>query len=174
MANTDWHHLHRPKQKVAQLLFAAAAAILAHGASGIVAPHLAPTLAPVAHAQSQARNFSDAEVRNYAVAVLDIDSSRQEALASVQAMLEQAGLNTSQVDLSCTNTRSLNRLPNSIRADVRETVVGFCNRASTIVENSGLTVERFNAMTAAHQSNPDLAERIALAITQIKTQQRQR
>lgn len=124
----------------------------------------------VAYAQQQSSDFSDAEVQSYAIAVIDIDDSRETALANVQGLLETEGLSTTQVDLSCTNTDSLNRLPGSIRTDVQETVVEFCNQASDIVESSGLSVAKFNAMTAAHQSDPTLAERIAIAITQIKSQ----
>ncbi|PSN17811.1 hypothetical protein C7271_15775 [filamentous cyanobacterium CCP5] len=154
-----------------QLGLGLAIALMATGVSAISPqPSLRLGLG-AAQAQTSGGTFSDQQVRSYAAAVLTIDSSRESALAAVRTMLEEEGLSTNQVDLSCTSIRSLNRLPNSIRADVRETMVGFCNQAGDIVTDSGLSVEQFNAMTAAHQSNPQLAERIAAAITQIKTEQ---
>lgn len=159
-----------PKRPLVRLGLALAAALIANGV-GMLAPRLVPSLSLGAAQAQTTGSFSDAQVRSYATAVLDIDSSREAALATVRTMLEGAGLSTNQVDLSCTSIRSLNRLPGSIRTDVRETMVGFCNQAGSIVVDSGLSVNQFNAMTAAHQADPQLADRITEAIIQIKAQQ---
>lgn len=166
-----WARFGLTRHGLARIGIGLAIALLAHGA-GAISPQVAPHWGlGTAHAQTNSGEFSDAQVRSYAAAVLDIDSSREAALASVQTMLEEADLSTNQVDLSCTNIRNLNRLPSRIRANVREIMVGFCNQASDIVIDSGLSVEQFNAMTSAHQANPRLADRIAAAITQLKAQQ---
>ncbi len=119
-------------------------------------------------AQAQDTDISSEEITNYAASVLAMDSHRTEAYTAIQNLLADRDHDISAVDLSCAGTSNLNQLPRDVRAEVRTIVVNYCNRASTIVESNGLTVSRFNLITAAYPQDPGLAEQIRTALIQIQ------
>lgn len=112
---------------------------------------------PAAQAQTVVTNE---EVTNYAEAVLTMDADRQAAYAQISDIMVSAQLNVSDYALTCPNAQTLSDVPNSIRPRVKTILIEYCNSASTIVEESGLTVRRFNAITEAHRSDSELAQRI--------------
>lgn len=135
---------------------------LAGGASSFVPPALAQT-------DAFSADFSEAEIYSYAASVLAMDGPRTAALSEIQSLLVGVDQDIAQLNISCTTTEPLNDLPRSVQRPVRTLVIDYCNLAQGIVENSGLSVERFNAITVAHNQDAALAEQIRTAL--IKLQQ---
>ena len=124
--------------------------------------HFVPSITlSAAHAQ-----VSTEDITNYALSVLQIDGPRNQAYTEIKNILIEADLriNHSDVTLSCDSTRNISRnlasLPRGVRPDVRSIIINFCNEAREIVENNGLTVRDFNAITGYHREDPALADRI--------------
>ncbi|TVQ08009.1 MAG: DUF4168 domain-containing protein [Leptolyngbya sp. DLM2.Bin27] len=156
-----------------QRIFAAVAAAsltILSGGAGVPLP-VASGITLGAAAQAQASGISPDEVIGYAASVLEMDSPRNEALAQINTLLTGTGQEISGIDMSCTGTASLNQLPRNLRNSIRTIVVNYCNRASAIVQANGLTVRRFNAITAAHPQDPALAEQIRAAMVQLQQSQ---
>ncbi|MEL6327511.1 MAG: DUF4168 domain-containing protein [Cyanobacteria bacterium J06626_23] len=136
------------------LLSAATTGLMLFGGTIVLGPQLlAP---PVAHAQT----VTNEEITNYAEAVLAMDVGRQDAYAQISDIMTSAGLDVSQYTLTCPNAQTLSDVPRPVRPRVSAILVEYCNNARTIVEDSGLTVRRFNAITEAHRNDSDLAQRI--------------
>jgi len=148
---------------------AASLAVLASGA-GVQLPVAGGiTLGAAAYAQDS--GVSPEEVAGYAASVLEMDSPRNEALAQINTLLTVTGQDIGSIDMSCTGTANLNQLPRSLRTSVRTVVVDYCNQASSIVQANGLTVRKFNSITAAHPQDPALAEQIRAAMVQLQQSQ---
>ncbi|WP_187329386.1 DUF4168 domain-containing protein [Halomicronema hongdechloris] len=96
-----------------------------------------PTMVP-ATAWAQA-TVSDDEVMSYARAVLQMEGPRTTTYTEIKDLLMQVDVDINQIDMSCTSTRNLNRVPRRLRSQVRELLVNYCNRAQEIVEANGLT-----------------------------------
>lgn len=119
---------------------------------------------PVAHAQS----YTDDDVSNYARAVVDIEAKREAAFEEASNILLTAD---SEIDilttpLSCTNNRMADMpdIDRDSKVELRTVLVTFCNEASELAESNGLTPQRFNEITRAHQEDTELADRIQAAI----------
>jgi hypothetical protein len=159
------------KGRLGQLALAGTAALLAN-AVGVVVETVGPLpKVAVSQALAQTVQVSEEEVAGYASSVLQMDGPRNEALNQIRSLLAGINFDISQVDMTCPNTRNLSQLPRPVRSEVREIVVNYCNQARTIVERNGLTVRRFNSITEAHQSDPELAGRIRNSM--IRQQQEQ-
>ncbi|WP_017301058.1 DUF4168 domain-containing protein [Nodosilinea nodulosa] len=121
-------------------------------------------------AWAQDNGISPEEVTGYAASVLQMDSPRNEALSQIKSLLTGTDQDINSIDMSCTGTANLNQLPRNLRSSVRTIVINYCNQASQIVESNGLTVRRFNAITAAHPQDPALAEQIRSAMIELQQQ----
>lgn len=121
-------------------------------------------------AQAQTSTFTEEEINSYAAAVLQMDGPRNQAYTQIKDLLTSVGEDVSSVDMTCTDTRSLNNLPRSVRQQVRTLVVNYCNQAQKIVETNGLTVSRFNDITETHRQDPELAAQIRTALIKIQQQ----
>lgn len=127
-----------------------------------------PVIVPLsAHAQGA---LTEEEVYSYAAAVLQMDGPRNQAYTEIKDLLMSVNQDVNSVDMTCTQTRSLNNLPRSVRQQVRTLVVNYCNQAQDIVENNGLTVSRFNEITEIHRQDPDVAAQIRTALIKIQQQ----
>ncbi|WP_275332590.1 DUF4168 domain-containing protein [Nodosilinea sp. PGN35] len=142
--------------------------VLASGA-GVSIPTATGSM-PLGAAWAQDSSVSADEVMGYAASVLQMDAPRNEAFSQIKTLLTGTSHDISSIDMSCTGTANLNQLPRSLRSDVRTIIVNYCNQASTIVQSNGLTVRRFNTITAAHPQNPALAEQIRAAMVQLQQQ----
>jgi hypothetical protein len=136
---------------------------------------LSPTIgqqAPIilAAAQAQDSDISSDQITSYAASVLEMDPYRTEAYTKIKNLLSDIEHDMSAVDLSCAGSANLSQLPRNLRSEVRTIIVDYCNRASRIVQNNGLTVTQFNAITAAYPQDPGLAEQIRTALIQIQQQ----
>lgn len=126
---------------------------------------LSQSLVPAAHAQA----LTDDDVANYARAVVDIEEIRLNAYEAASDLLTAAGSETDilETPLSC-NAARLNNMPDIPRVDrvdLLTVLVEFCNSAAQLADDNGLTQKRFNSITAAHQEDADLAERIQAEIS---------
>ncbi|MEL6488893.1 MAG: DUF4168 domain-containing protein [Cyanobacteria bacterium J06621_3] len=119
---------------------------------------------PAAYAQS----YTDDDVSNYAQAVIAIEAKRKVAFEEASNIMASADseLDILETPLSCTSNRMAD-MPDITRAskiELRTVLVTFCNEASTLAEDNGLTPQRFNKITQAHRDDSELAERIKAAM----------
>ncbi|MEL6813508.1 MAG: DUF4168 domain-containing protein [Cyanobacteria bacterium J06598_3] len=125
------------------------------------------TLVPAAQAQA----LTDTDVANYARAVVDIEEIRLSAYEAASDILTSAGSETDilETPLSCDAARMVNMpdIPRVDRLDLLTVLVEFCNSAAQLADDNGLTQKRFNSITAAHQEDADLAERIQAEISSL-------
>lgn len=123
-----------------------------------------------AYAQSDSRStITDDEVVSYARSVLQMETNRNNAYSEIKAMMVEVGLNIGDFEISCTNSR-LSDIPRSIRRQVQQVIVDYCNNAASIVSDNGMEAERFNTITSAHRQDPTLAERIRQAMIELQQQ----
>lgn len=135
----------------------AAASILLGLAPNLHSPKLSSAFSSVAAAQA----ISDAEIENYARSVLQIEPIRREALSQMQNIV---GSGASIPNFMCNRPNSLNNLPQQ----VRQIAVEYCRDSAQIAARNDLPTGRFNAITAAQQSDATLAERIRQAMIRLQ------
>lgn len=109
-------------------------------------------------------SISAEEIKNYAKAVLEIDSSRRAAYEDIQKLSNDEKI----PDVTCTKADTIAALPKSIQV----IAVNYCNKSKKIGESHGLTIPQFNAITVSAQSNPDLKKRIQNEIISLKNKVR--
>jgi hypothetical protein len=101
----------------------------------------------------QSPEFSEAEISNYARAVLGIEPRRQTAYNEIQGIF---GAGKSLPEVVCSETRTINGLDKA----VRDIAVNYCTQAKSIIETNELTITRFNQITQSQQADPALQKRI--------------
>jgi len=139
--------------------------------TGVPLPGLAgPDSLMVRVAQAQDNEISSDEISSYAASVLEMDPYRTQAYDQIKNLLSGIDYDMSAVDMTCAGTANLNQIPRNVRGEVRSIIVNYCNQASRIVERNGLSVRRFNVITAAYPQDPGLAEQIRTALIQIQQQ----
>ncbi|NJL86140.1 MAG: DUF4168 domain-containing protein [Leptolyngbyaceae cyanobacterium SM1_1_3] len=121
-----------------------------------------------AQAQTRSATISAEEVAGYARAVLQMDRPRTEAYTQIKNILMAENLNASEFNISCTNANNLSNLPRRTRRQIQEIVVRYCTQAAEVVASSGLSVNRFNEITAAHQQEPALQAQIRQAMIDLQ------
>jgi hypothetical protein len=127
------------------------------GVFGIPAISTTPLAVRPAIAQA---SITDGEVNQYARSVLEIDQYRNTAYTEIQDLLASVAMEFSDINVSCSDTQDISQVPRSVRRDVRELLVDYCNRAQAVVEENGLSPRRFNEITEAHGTDTTLYERI--------------
>jgi len=110
-----------------------------------------------------AQDVSNQEVESYAQSVLAMEPYREAAFTKIQ----QITGSTEVPVVACHRPSSLSNLPDNIR----DIAIDYCNQAISIVERNGLTITRFNQITVAHQSDPNLRSKIQGAICKIQGSQ---
>lgn len=100
---------------------------------------------------ARADEFSDADLRNYATALMEIEPIRQSALAQVRA---SAG--GTLPNLICNQPNTMEGL----NTDAKSLFINYCNRCETIASSRGLSIERFNQITQSVRSNSQLQNRV--------------
>jgi hypothetical protein len=123
-------------------------------------PNLHPSHANGSAAYAQSA-ISDAEVQNYAQTVLEIEQLRLNAVAQMRNLL---GENAPLPSITCNLPGSLNNL----RREIREIAVKYCEDSRQVAAGNSLPSDRFNAITEAQQSDPNLAGRINRALIQLQ------
>ncbi len=115
-----------------------------------------------------AQSFTAQEITNYAVAVLAMEEIRRDAYAEISDIISIANEDVTRQDLRCVSTNDLAKLPRTIRSQVRRLLVNYCNDAKQLVEDTGLTADLFNAITATHREDEALTEQIQLEIVRLR------
>jgi Domain of unknown function (DUF4168) len=100
---------------------------------------------------ARADEFSDVDLRNYAVALMEIEPIRQSALAQVRA-----SIGGTLPNLVCNQPNTMEGL----NSDAKSLFVKYCNQCESIAASRGLSIERFNQITQSVRSNPQLQNRV--------------
>ncbi|MEB3830500.1 DUF4168 domain-containing protein [Phormidium sp. CCY1219] len=116
-----------------------------------VAVHLSPdTPTLVFHSAAYAQEVTNEEIANYARAILAIEPLRLEASEEISS------LTGSVPAINCSQTDRVNDLDESIRG----IAVNYCEQSKNLVATNGLSVTRFNEITAAMEFDPELEKRV--------------
>jgi Domain of unknown function (DUF4168) len=113
-------------------------------------------------AGAQTPGINNNEIINYARSVLDMEPARRQAFDEIKKMIGGREI----PKIACSEPNSLNGLPSK----ARDIAVNYCQRSQQIVEQNGLSIDRFNNITVEVQNNDKLQQRIyrALIIIQKK------
>lgn len=125
---------------------------------GWVPSYHAPTASLSLSSSAQAQSVSSDEIQRYARAVLSIEPLRQSTYNTIKNRVGYVPA------IRCDVPSSLQELDSGIRQNAIE----FCNSAIQIADRNQLSITRFNQITAAHENDPTLAERIQQAILQLQ------
>ncbi|WGV27127.1 DUF4168 domain-containing protein [Halotia branconii] len=113
---------------------------------------VASTLTWSSKASAQTLSVDNTEVTNYAQAVLAMEPSRQKAFEEIKKLIGSGEI----PQIVCNDSNSMNRLPNK----ARNIAVNYCNNSQKIVENNGLSIDRFNNITIELQNNNNLKRQV--------------
>ncbi len=113
------------------------------------------------NAAAQGQNISNEDITNFADAVLQMESDRQQAYDKIKQIIGAPPPN-----IPCNDLNSLSNLPE----EARTIAADYCRICKEIVEDSGLTVERFNAIMSNLEAEPNLVKRIQNAMLQLQRQ----
>jgi hypothetical protein len=108
-------------------------------------------------ARSQDLNAN--QVNRYAKAVLAIEGERKKAFQEIQTLIGRV-----PPQLTCTNRDSIKKLPRNAQA----IAVNFCNVSKKIAQESGLSADEFNRITAAARKDANLKAQIQRAIMDLR------
>ena len=101
---------------------------------------------------AQTLNIYNTEVTNYAKAVLGMEPVRQQAFEEIKKLIGSKDV----PQVICNDPTSINALPGK----AKDIAGNYCNHSQKIVEDSGLTVERFNKITVEIQNNNNLKKQL--------------
>jgi Domain of unknown function (DUF4168) len=110
------------------------------------------TLGLSSKAAAQDFTVNKKEVTNYAQSVLSMEPARQQAFDEIKKLIGEKEV----PQIVCNDVRSIDSLPSK----ARDIAVNYCNRSQKIVENNGLSIERFNKITLELQNNSDLKRQV--------------
>lgn len=114
-----------------------------------------------------AQNFTEQEISNYAKAVMDMENMRRQAYAEISDVMMGQGLDVTRYSLSCVSADTLD-LPRAVRRPVRILLINYCNSAKKLVEDTGLTANQFNAITATHEQDEGLVKQIQSEMARLR------
>lgn len=103
-------------------------------------------------AQGQSNEFSDAELRNYAAALMQIEPIRQSTLEQVI----HANGGGALPNLVCNQPDTMEAL----NSEAKSLFIKYCNQSESIASSKGLSIDKFNQITQSVRSNPQLQERV--------------
>ncbi|WP_245927579.1 DUF4168 domain-containing protein [Aphanothece hegewaldii] len=105
------------------------------------------------------QDFTDNQVNQYAKAVLQMESYRQQAYQDITQILGKT-----PPEIACNQRNSFRSLPPS----AQRIAIDYCNTSKKIVESSGLSTSQFNAITLRVRSDESLKRRIQNEIRRIQ------
>ncbi|MBK1987725.1 DUF4168 domain-containing protein [Sphaerospermopsis aphanizomenoides BCCUSP55] len=111
-------------------------------------------------ANAQTLTVNKTEVTRYAQSVLTMEPKRQKAFEEIKKLIG----GTEIPKIVCNDPNSINSLPNKARG----IAVEYCNNSQQIVEDNGLSIERFNQITLEIQNNNDLKKEIYNTLLKIQ------
>lgn len=103
-------------------------------------------------ANAQNQSFNSTEITSYAQAVLAMEPARQEAFGQIKKIVGDREV----PQIVCSEPSSINNLPSK----ARDIAVNYCNHSQKIVGDYGLTIDKFNRMTAEIQTNSNLKQQV--------------
>ncbi|MDB9375797.1 DUF4168 domain-containing protein [Nodularia sphaerocarpa] len=111
-------------------------------------------LSSQADAQTPALNSSvnNTDITSYAQAVLAMESPRQQAFDEIKKLIGGGEI----PKIICNDPNSMNKLPRQ----AQDIAVTYCNRSLKIVEDNGLSIDRFNTITVELQNNNNLKRQV--------------
>jgi Domain of unknown function (DUF4168) len=120
--------------------------------SGIV-PDFTATHHPTAMFDSAARadEFSEADLRKFAAALMQIEPIRQSALAQISR-----ANNGNLPNLVCNQPNTME----SLNGEAKALFIKYCNQCESIANSKGLTVDRFNQIAHSIKYDRPLGDRI--------------
>jgi len=125
------------------------------------APSLPPTSPAVdLIAQTPPAAINPQEIQQYASSVLRIESLRTIALRDIQPLVESSILS----ELSCHQRDTFRRLPNP----AKDIFVTYCTQSIDVVEQTGLSIARFNEITATQSTNSAIANQVQQTLQQLQ------
>ncbi len=143
--HTNFHVLSHP------LLLSAIVSFLSIG-SGIVPDVMAQQPSQVFSSIAQADDLSDSDLRNYAAVLMQIEPIRQSSLAQVS----RANGGGKLPNLVCNQRQTMEGLS----SEAKSLFINYCNQCESIAASKGLSIDKFNQITQALRSNPQLKERV--------------
>ncbi|TVQ45380.1 MAG: DUF4168 domain-containing protein [Gloeocapsa sp. DLM2.Bin57] len=99
----------------------------------------------------RAQTLSDEQISNYAQAVMQIESNRQQAYAEIQQIMGE-----NPPDIVCNQPSSYNSLPE----DAAQIAIIYCQTSENIVKDTGMTVEQFNQITQQVRQDQELEQKL--------------
>jgi hypothetical protein len=116
---------------------------------------ISSTLLSSSKAYSQTPAFSNTEITSYAQALLTMEPARRKAFAKVREIM---GSNSRRdvPRIVCNDPNSINALPNQ----ARDIAIDYCKYSQKIVEDNGLSIDRFNTITTEIKNNTNLKQQI--------------
>ena len=102
--------------------------------------------------QVLAQTPSDADLQKYAKAAMAIETLRQNTYRDIQNTVGQS----KAPQLSCHQRQNFSQLPSQARSMAND----YCNQSETIVQQSGLSITRFNQITQQLKRNPELYKKV--------------
>jgi hypothetical protein len=109
---------------------------------------------------AQTLNVNNVEVDRYAKAVLAVEPMRQQAFEKIKKLI----ISKEVPQVICNDPKTVNALPDK----AKDIAVNYCNQSQKIVEDSGLSVERFNQITLEKEKNNVLKRQIYKALLNLQ------
>ncbi len=119
---------------------------------GVIPDFTSGQLNPNLSLAARADDFSEQDLRHYAAALLKIEPIRQSALAQVS----RANGGGTLPNLVCNQPSTMAGL----NSEAKTLFINYCNQCESIAASRGLTIEKFNQITQAVLSNPQLKKRV--------------
>ncbi len=139
------------QRKLSQSLFYGAIATVSVATSFLV-------ISTRSNAQTPAVN--NTEVNSYAQAVLAMEPARQKAFEEIKKLIGSKEI----PKIVCNDSNSINGLS----SQAKDIAVNYCNRSQKIVEDNGLSIDRFNNITRELQNNNDLKNQVLDRLIQLQ------
>jgi hypothetical protein len=147
------HNYFQPskERKLTQTLFLSMATVLAV---------VSATFLDGVKVNAQNPPINNAEVKSYAISLLKMEPLRQGAYDDIKKIM--AGKEPPRI--ICSDSNSVNSIPTQAQG----IAVKYCQSSQKIVTENGLSVNRFNEITAQIPDNPGLQKRIQEELIKIQ------
>jgi Domain of unknown function (DUF4168) len=113
---------------------------------------ISSTLLLNSKAYAQTSPVNNTEINSYAQAVLAMEPARQHAFEEIKKLIGSGEI----PKIVCNDGNSINGLPRK----AQDIAVNYCTRSQKIVEDNGLSIDRFNKITIEAQNDNNLKRQI--------------
>lgn len=113
-------------------------------------------------AQTPPPSINNGELQNYAKAVLAMESGRQQAFDEIKKIIGSGDI----PKIICNDPNSFNGLPGK----AKDIAANYCSRSQKIVEDNGISIERFNEITKQLQNNDSLKKQMYNTLIKLQKQ----